>query len=126
MYRTLLIIGISLAAPAYGQTVYKCPTPDGKISYQRAKCPEGGRMVIQDNGKSSGDENQTSLRPGEQALLNDSQKREQAERQAATKADAKTQPAIQPSVTKSEAWRGLDKIQQESTATINSLTRMLK
>lgn len=126
MNRTLLIISLSLAVPAYGQTVYKCPTQDGKISYQRAKCPDGGRMPIQDNGKASGDENQTSLRPGEQALLNDSQKREQAERQDATKADTKTQPATQPSVTKSEAWRGLDRIQKESTATIHSLTRMLK
>ncbi len=122
MNRTLLIISLSLAVPAYGQTVYKCPTPDGKISYQRAKCPDGRRMPIQDNGKASGDENQTSLRPGEQALLNDSQKREQAERQDATKADTKTQP----SATKSEAWRGLDRIQKESTATIHSLTRMLK
>lgn len=122
MNRTLLIISLSLAVPAYGQTVYKCPTPDGKTSYQRAKCSDGRRMPIQDNGKASGDENQTSLRPGEQALLNDSQKREQAERQDATKADTKTQP----SVTKSEAWRGLDRIQKESTATIHSLTRMLK
>lgn len=113
MNRIALILAIALsAAPAISQTVYKCPQPDGSIAYQKSRCPEGGRIGIQDNGSQSGDI--------------------QAAPAPASNSGIPPAAAVQPasrygsSVTESPAWKGLDRIQDESTQTINALTRQRK
>lgn len=95
MKRLLIIAALTAAfiAPVSGQTVYKCPQPDGKISYQRARCPEGSRMAVQDNGKASGGNAPVTaapvainpaagsgIRPGEQQMLEDIKQRERENR----------------------------------------------
>lgn len=109
MNRITLTLAIALSVPVAAQTVYKCPQPDGSIAYQKSRCPEGGRIGIQDNGKQSG------------AV--------QAVTPPAINPTAPPAAAVQPanrygsSVTESPAWKGLDRIQAESTQTINALTR---
>lgn len=89
------VIGLVLLNPVIAQPVYKCPQPDGKISYQRAKCPAGNRMAVQDNGKASGSNvpvtaapvathpasgSGSGIRPGEQQMLEGIQQRERESR----------------------------------------------
>lgn len=107
-----LFIALSLlfALPAMAQPVYKCPQPDGAIKYQKARCPEGGRIQIKDNGTVTGPANAVPVPVT-----------------AAAPAKPAAPPVIvqQPrSVMDSQAWKGLDKIQAESTATINALNRL--
>lgn len=112
MNRTILLLALALSAPALSQPVYKCPQPDGSIAYQKSRCPEGGRIGIQDNGSQSGDI--------------------QAAPAPASNSGIPPAAAVQPasrygsSVTESPAWKGLDRIQDESTQTINALTRQRK
>lgn len=110
MNRITLTLAIALSAPVAAQTVYKCPQPDGSISYQKARCPEGGRIGIQDNGKQSGAVQTVTLSASSSSIIPPA---------------AAVQPANRygSSVTESPAWKGLDQIQAESTRTINALTR---
>ena len=88
-----LLLMVLLTLPAFGQSVYKCPQPDGKISYQRARCAEGGKISIQDNGSGTRptgtrptDEPaaaETSLRSGEQQMLENIQQREREDKDRA-------------------------------------------
>lgn len=91
MNRMILSLTLILATPAFGQAVYKCPQPDGKISYQAARCASGSRMAIQDNGRSGGELRQepaarpasaesAGLREGEQRMLEQVQQREKETR----------------------------------------------
>lgn len=120
---TIAVVALAFSAAASGQTVYKCQQPDGKMIYQSTRCMDGsrGRMMIQDNGVVSGEANQSGLRPGEQAVLNTAIKPAPSAEPVTT-----PQPAPPRSVTESRAWKGLDKIQQESTDTINALNRLLR
>lgn len=114
MKTTLMIIALLITAPAMGQAVYKCPQPDGSLKYQSSRCPDGtrGRIQIQDNGVVSGPANDVPA----QAPI------------PATVAPAKIEsPAVvrsQRSVTESQAWKGNERIIQESTQTINALQRL--
>lgn len=94
MNRLFLLLACVLAAPAFGQKIYKCPGPDGKPIYQQQRCPEGGgRMYVQDNGSSSGGTTESAapaasqgrplasppesgLREGEREMLRDVRQRE--------------------------------------------------
>ncbi|MCU0806402.1 MAG: hypothetical protein MUC53_00160 [Candidatus Contendobacter sp.] len=47
MNRTLLSLALILAAPAFGQTMYKCPNAAGVVAYQQMPCtPTGGGESI--------------------------------------------------------------------------------
>ncbi|MDG4597098.1 MAG: hypothetical protein P9F75_15660 [Candidatus Contendobacter sp.] len=48
------IVIIATAPTTLGQSIYKCPGPNGLSYYQQTPCPQGARMVSQDNGKESG------------------------------------------------------------------------
>lgn len=86
MNRMILSLTLILVAPAFGQAVYKCPQPDGKISYQAARCATGSRMAIQDNGRGGGElrpepaarpaSESAGLREGEQKMLEQVQQQE--------------------------------------------------
>jgi len=88
MNRMILSLTLLLTAPAFGQ-IYKCPQPDGKISYQAARCAAGSRLPIQDNGRGGGEIRQepaarqapdssesSGLREGEQRMLEQVQQQE--------------------------------------------------
>jgi len=116
MKTTLMIIALLITAPAMGQAVYKCPQPDGSLKYQSSRCPDGtrGRIQIQDNGTVTGPANDVVSSPTVPTTK-------------PTPVAAPFRPAPAPqsrSVTESQAWKGLDKIQAESTSTINALQRM--
>ena len=111
--KTLIILAsLALAPPALAQSIYKCPQPDGTLSYQHARCPDGSRerLTIKGNGAESGD-------TGKAAPPSRPQNRESSASSVAV------QPSTRP-ITESNAWKGLDKIQQESTETINALNRL--
>jgi hypothetical protein len=97
LWLTALVL---VAIPAMGQKIYKCPGPDGKAVYQQKQCADGEKMQVRDNGSGSSGpaeaEAPTStapasaktapasgLRPGEQAMLDDVRRREEAERDRA-------------------------------------------
>lgn len=46
MNRTILSLTLLLAAPAFGQTMYKCPNPAGVVAYQQAPCQGGEALAI--------------------------------------------------------------------------------
>jgi len=47
MNRIILSFTLILAAPAFGQTMYKCPDPSGVVKYQQMPCsPTGGGETI--------------------------------------------------------------------------------
>lgn len=125
-----LILALSLLTlPAFGQAVYKCPQPDGSLKYQSTRCPDGtrGRIQIQDNGTVTGvpaADAPTGLRPGEQAILNQVKQREEAQHNAAAAPPPSAVSARPRSVMDSQAWKGNEKIIQESTQTINALNRL--
>lgn len=50
------IVIVATAPTTLGQSIYKCPGPDGLSYYQQTPCPQGAPMTIQDNGKESGDQ----------------------------------------------------------------------
>lgn len=79
----LLIPLILLAAPAFGQTVYKCPQPDGVMKIQQTPCTVtgGGEAVKLNPPKASGD----GLRDSERAYL---QSRDEYWNQRAVEDDA--------------------------------------
>ena len=52
--RILTLSFILITAPALGQTVHKCPGPDGKQIYQQTQCPgETGAELKIETGKPS-------------------------------------------------------------------------
>ena len=124
MNRWILLPLALLALPAFGQTIYKCPGPDGKSSYQQMPCPQGSLMAVQDNGSGSGADADAGLRPGEQQALEEFRQRHEAAKQAAAKQAAATQPPASP-YARSPAYDGLERIIRESDATIRSLNRQL-
>jgi hypothetical protein len=70
MNRTTLISSLTLialisAAPAFGQTVYKCPGPDGKPVYQQTSCTgETGTALKIETGNASEVRNATDEETG--------------------------------------------------------------
>lgn len=77
------IVIVATAPTTLGQSIYKCPGPNKLSYYQQTPCPRGVRMVIQDNGKESGDTAQeelpaetSGLREGEQRWLQAIRQRE--------------------------------------------------
>lgn len=104
----LILISAMIAGPALAQPVYKCTQPDGRLHYQSARCPDGTRIPIQDNGFVTGPANTLP-----------------AATPVATPQSA--QPVLvrpQRSVTESQAWKGNERIIRESTQTINTLHRL--
>jgi hypothetical protein len=104
----LILLSAMIAGPALAQPVYKCPQTDGSLHYQSARCSEGTRIPIKDNGVVTGPAN---------ALP--------AATPVATPQPA--QPLLvrpQRSVTESQAWKGNERIIRESTQTINTLNRL--
>lgn len=116
------LLGAALLVPAFGQSVYKCPQPDGKVSYQAARCPSGNRMSVQDNGKASGEVQSSGIRPSEQAILDSAKQRDDAQRAVAVEAQRK---AIPPPARQTNVYDMLNNTERESSETIRSLTRML-
>lgn len=112
MKTILMLLMVMLTGTAMGQAVYKCPQPDGSLKYQSARCPDGtrGRIHIQDNGVVSGPANVTPVPV------------------PVSTEPAKPEPTLvvrpQRSVTDSQAWKGNERIIQESTQTINALQRL--
>lgn len=52
MNRLFLLLACALATPAFSQTVYKCPGPDGAVKFQQTPCPDrNGSMVMQKQKK---------------------------------------------------------------------------
>lgn len=116
MKTTMILIALLITGPAWGQKVYKCPQPDGSLKYQSTRCPDGtrGRIQIKDNGVVTGPANAVVSSPTVPTTQ-------------PTPVAAPFRPAPAPrsrSVTDSQAWKGLDKIQAESTSTINALQRL--
>ncbi len=114
-----------MTLPAFGQAIYKCPAPDGKAYYQQTPCPQGARMAIQDNGSGSGADADAGLRPGEKQALEGIRQQEEAARQEAKRQAAPPPPTATGPYARSPAHEGLDKIIQESDATLRSLYRQL-
>lgn len=113
-----------VALPAFGQTIYKCPCPDGTSSYQQTPCPQGSRMAVQGNGSGSGADADAGLRPGEKQALEEARQRHEAAKHEAARQAAATQPTASP-YARSSAHEGLNKIINESDATLRSLYRQL-
>lgn len=44
---SIIIPIVLLASPAFGQPVYKCSGPDGKVIYQEKPCSEGAGTVLE-------------------------------------------------------------------------------
>lgn len=48
MKTCLILLGFALSLPAYGQTMYKCPTPAGTVTFQQMPCtPQGGGEAVE-------------------------------------------------------------------------------
>lgn len=124
MNRWILLPLALLAAPAMGQTIYKCPGPDSRPYYQQSPCPQGARMAIQDNGSGSGADADAGLRPSERQALDGIKQREETARQEATRSAVPPSPVTNP-YARSPAYDGLERIIRESDATIRSLNRQL-
>lgn len=114
-----------VALPAFGQAIYKCPGPDGRPYYQQSPCPQGARMAVQDNGSGSGADADAGLRHSERQALDGIRQREEAARQEAQRQAAPPPPATAGPYARSPAHDGLNKIIQESDATLRSLYRQL-
>lgn len=114
--KTLILLSALIAMPAMAQPVYKCPQPDGSLKYQSTRCPDGtrGRIQIQDNGVVTGPANAVISSPTVPTA-----------KPTPVAAPFRPAPATQSrSVMDSQAWKGSQKIIDESTQTINSLNRL--
>lgn len=67
----LLGLALLVVAPAFGQTIYKCPGADGTIKFSQTPC--GGETIIVNIPKPSGD----GLRDSERAYLEERDKARQ-------------------------------------------------
>jgi hypothetical protein len=68
MNRIILSLTLILAAPAFGQTLYKCPDPSGVVKFQQMPCSPtgGGEAMTISIPKPSAD---GGLRASEQAYM---------------------------------------------------------
>jgi hypothetical protein len=81
-----LLLCSALSAPALGQTIYKCPSPDGTVTLQQMPCsPQGGGETLQLNVPKPGRDG--GLRESEKAYMHESSDRiaQQAEADAKEK-----------------------------------------
>lgn len=110
--KTLFLALSLITLPAMAQPVYKCPQPDGSLKYQSTRCPDGtrGRIQIKDNGTVTGPANAVPV-PATVAA-------------PAKPAEPRVMVQPQRSVMDSQAWKGTQKIIDESTQTINDLNRL--
>lgn len=82
MNRTILILTITLTTPAFSQTIYKCPKPDGTTMIQQMPCSAqgGGETLTVVPIKASGP---GGLRESEMAYMKASTDRLEQQAQAA-------------------------------------------
>lgn len=75
---SIILTIASLANPAFGQTIYKCPDPSGVVKFSQIPC-QGSEAITINASKSGAD----GLRDSERAYLDDREKyRKEAARNA--------------------------------------------
>lgn len=75
--KPLILIAAMLAAPAIGQTMYRCPDPAGVVKFQQTPCPNGQSVTVNTAPTGAG-----GLRDSERSYLEERQK--QAKKPTAT------------------------------------------
>ncbi|MDX1606479.1 MAG: hypothetical protein R3202_09820, partial [Candidatus Competibacterales bacterium] len=63
LHALALLVLLAPAAPGHGETVYRCPGPDGGTIYRDSACDEGEAIELPPLNEGEG------LRPGERELL---------------------------------------------------------